>query len=343
VSDLERYLELLAGPEPDGRLLEIRYRRQRGMGQQFVPARELLHAAKLIRRIASSCDVFCGVLLRDRPAGGRDAVSVARLAWVELDADAGVKLLERAPAPPTMTVASGSQGHLHAYWLLHHPVSAERAQAANRKLALRLGGDLQSVDAARILRPPQTRNHKHDPPRPVRLLTLRMGLGYDLEALTAGLDDPRDLAHLALSRGPAAPSVGRVGARRGDTVYERLRAIPTAEYVTRLAGRVPNREGKIACPLHEDRTPSLHCYPDGSFCCFGCGRGGTIVDFAAALWLSGQSPGVKLRGRRFIEVRDRLAAIFLDGRLSVELSRPGISGSRARPGLRGEGRPSVER
>ena len=67
--------------------------------------------------------------------------------------------------------------------------------------------------------------------------------------------------------------------------------------------------------LHEDRRPSLHVYeqPGRGWYCFGCGRGGSALDLAALLWLSGQSAGAPLRGRQFIEVRDRLAAIFADG------------------------------
>jgi hypothetical protein len=38
--------------------------------------------------------------------------------------------------------------------------------------------------------------------------------------------------------------------------------------------------------LHEDRTPSLHVYgdPERGWFCFGCGRGGSIYDFAALLF-----------------------------------------------------------
>jgi DNA primase len=34
------------------------------------------------------------------------------------------------------------------------------------------------------------------------------------------------------------------------------------------------------CPLpnHEDRTPSFYIYPPGRFYCYGCGRGGDVVD-----------------------------------------------------------------
>lgn len=41
------------------------------------------------------------------------------------------------------------------------------------------------------------------------------------------------------------------------------------------------------CPLpdHEDRTPSFTVYPtNNSWYCFGCLRGGDVVDLAAAAW-----------------------------------------------------------
>jgi len=84
-------------------------------------------------------------------------------------------------------------------------------------------------------------------------------------------------------------------------------------YFQRLTGQRVERSGMVSCPFHDDRSPSLHVYedPGQGWYCFGCGRGGSIFDLAALLWLSGQSSGALLRGRRFIEVRDRLAASFL--------------------------------
>ena len=193
--DLERYLELLAGTEPGGRLIEIRFRLRVGMGQVFIGAERPHSAADVIRGLSRERDTFTGVLLRDRPAGGRGAVSRAHLVWVELDAPAAGRLLDRAPAPPSMTIASGTPGHLHAYWLLHAPVTPDEAQTANRKLALAVGGDLASVDAARILRPPETVNHKHQPPKPGRAPGARpLAHATTSQRLTAGLTDPRPVA-----------------------------------------------------------------------------------------------------------------------------------------------------
>jgi RepB DNA-primase from phage plasmid/CHC2 zinc finger len=310
---LERYLQLLAGTGPGEQLLEVRYRRTVGMGQRFIPARDLEHAAGVLRRLGPRTDTYVGVLLRDRQAGGRDAVSRSHLVFVELDAAASEQLLERSPAPPSMLVASGTRGHIHAYWLLREPVSAQAAQAANRKLALRVGGDLASVDASRILRPPQTFNHKHSPPIEVRLQLLDPQRAYLLEELTAGLEDQAAKRGADKLRQVLASERARRGRQGGvgDLMYEQLREIPTSEYVALLTGRQPNREGKISCPFHDDRTASLQCYGDGTWCCFGCRRGGTVFDFAGALW------GLETKGREFLELRSRLAHELVGVQASV--------------------------
>src|ERR1019366_5105552 len=91
-----------------------------------------------------------------------------------------------------------------------------------------------------------------------------------------------------------------------------LLAIEPVRYVQTLTGRKVPRSRKVSCPFHEDRTPSLHVYPQPAqgWACFGCGRGGSIYDLAGELWLSGQSPDAPLRGRQFIEVRQRLLTMF---------------------------------
>jgi hypothetical protein len=299
MNDLERYLQALAADDPDGRFLEVRFRQPVGMGQRFVTAVDVAAAAAVIRALGTQSDTYVGVALRDRRSGRRDAVSRSRVLFVEVDADASALLLERAPKPPSMTVGSGSRGHLHAYWLLSEQVPGQVVKAANQKLAHRVGGDLASNDETRILRPPETRNFKHRPPRPVVLQELDATRVYDLAELVRGMEDPP-------TRTAAAPVRRAVTERRrivpgdGSTAHALLRAIPTAEYVQRLAGLEANGEGNVSCPWHEDRTPSLHLYPDGEWCCFGCKRGGTVFDFAGQLW------GLDTKGRDFVRLRARL-------------------------------------
>ncbi len=60
------------------------------------------------------------------------------------------------------------------------------------------------------------------------------------------------------------------------------------------------------CPFHSDVHPSLHVYPaaDRGWCCFSCGRGGSIYDLAAALW------GMGTRGKEFLELKRLLRERF---------------------------------
>jgi len=63
---------------------------------------------------------------------------------------------------------------------------------------------------------------------------------------------------------------------------------------------LPNASGKIVCPFHEDTDPSLHVYDETGWSCFGCGRGGTIIDLGAAMW------NIEPRGKGYHEIRRRL-------------------------------------
>ncbi len=291
--ELEAYLCLLAGHEPTSRLIEIRYTTGPSeMAHRFIDAADRGRARRLISALARRTDVYTGVLLRNRHSGGRHAVSHSHLVFIETDdADASARLAQFAHQP-TMLVASGSPGHLHAYWRLHRAIGVPELEHANRRLAHRLGGDLASVDAARILRPPCSWNHKHNPPAPVRLVELDRARRYTLDELVGDLADPPG--------GTAHSSAVRPRELR-HPLDRMLLAIPAEQYVRALTGQEPNRQGKISCPFHDDSTPSLQLYPNGSWYCFACRIGGTVYDFAARLW------GCETKDRAFLRLRDRLA------------------------------------
>lgn len=64
------------------------------------------------------------------------------------------------------------------------------------------------------------------------------------------------------------------------------------------------------CPFHEDRSPSLHVYPQTrSFYCFGCGAGGDVIDYLR-----------RLEGFGFREALE-----WLDGRPEVAAKAPARS------------------
>jgi hypothetical protein len=289
---------LVAGCEPE-QFLDIRWRSRSGpMRRRFMSAKRLEDAARLLAGLAARNDVYIGVALRDGHShGGRAAISGSHLAYIESDANTAERLVSFAH-PPTMVVASGTPGHVQVYWLLDRRCLPAALESANRRLALALAGDPACADAARILRPPGTLNHKHSPPLPVTLLVFREQARYSLADLTDGLpEDPS----------PSPDGRPSAGQRTGRTPLDRdLLAIGAEEYVRVLAGLSPNREGKVRCPFHSDSDPSLQLYPDGGFYCFGsgCRRGGTIFDFAGHLW------GISPKGTSFLELRNRLVEHF---------------------------------
>ena len=65
--------------------------------------------------------------------------------------------------------------------------------------------------------------------------------------------------------------------------YEEIRKRVSPGDAARYYGFEPNRAGFICCPFHGEKTPSLKLYPDG-FYCYGCGEGGSVIDFVAKLF-----------------------------------------------------------
>jgi hypothetical protein len=242
VAELDAYLRVIAGREPGARLLEIRFAlRHRDMGRVFVGAHSAPGAARFIRRLATRTDVYVGVALRTRAAGGRDAMDRAHLAFVEIDRPDALARLADFEHPPTMIITSGTPGHAHAYWTLTPPVTVSELEQANRCLAHHLGADLASSDAARILRPPASWNHKHAPPAPVDLVELAPTRQYEIGVLTDRLEGPPG----ARPDGPPLPP------RSGRTeIDQALLAIPATDYAQKLTGRTADRAGKIQCPFH---------------------------------------------------------------------------------------------
>ena len=290
---------VIAGRDVHHRL-ELRWRRpQGGMGQHFRPADRLRPLAEMAVEIGGRTDLYVGACPRAKPYGGRKrAVDRAWCLWVDCDTAIAAERLRGFSPAPTMIVASGRDHGLHGWWSLREPLPAPRVlERALRRIAHHLAGDLACCDSARIMRVAGTFNHKHGEPRPVTVERLELDT-FDAAEIVGGLPDaPR----------PAGRDASRAAVATGDrsprTSDDPLLQIPPPTYVEALTGREVGRDGKVACPFHEDRTPSLHVYPDPErgWTCFGaCQAGGTIIDFGARLY------GLEPRGDGYREIRERL-------------------------------------
>lgn len=290
---LERQLALVAGAAPPAALLEVRAKTGHGMSQRFFGVRDIDAAAAHIRRLAPHGDVYLGAAPRSRREGGSGAVEAAYCLWCDLDRPDAAEALERLEPPPSLAVATGTGGHLHSYWQLAEPLPAAEVAPANRRLAHALGGDRASCDAARILRPCGTWNHKTTPPRPVLCEFVEPARAYTPAQVVGRLLDPPEHRPPAPRPPPTRPADPR----------DPLAGLTAAEYVPALTGAAVPRSGMIRCPLpdHEDRTPSFHAGgPDPrAWRCFGCDRGGGLYELAALL--SGLR--LPLRGEDFLAVR----------------------------------------
>jgi hypothetical protein len=297
---LVAFLATLAGPRRSG-WLELRHRRLDGrVHQRFFAAAKPVAAAACATALARSGDVFVSCAPRRERAGGRAAIEHGFALWVDCDDDESLELLGRFEPQPAIAVSTSTRG-VHAYWPLERPLAPAELERANRRLAHALGADLACTDAARVLRPPATLNHKYDP---VAAVTLERFTGERFSAIriTGRLPDP-----------PARPARQLTKRPTEGRAVDSLLSVPPRVYVEVLTGRVVGRDGKVSCPFHPDRTPSLHCYPDpaAGWACFSsrCSRGGRpnggdIYDLAAQLW------GLSTRGSDFLELRDRLQILF---------------------------------
>ena len=292
-----RFLAALAGDDASGELIELRYRLPDGtrMGRVFEPRARLGALATRALFLGERTDVYVGCAPRTRRHGGRDAVARAFVLWVDCDGDHAAVALDRFDPQPAIVIASGSGPNRHAYWPLTDPLPRDEIEHANRQLAHALGADIASADAARILRVPWTRSHKHRPPVPIRALRLEPWHRLAATDIVRGLADP------PMSARGDTPTV-TLG--RSD---DPLLAILPEIYVHRLLRVEVPRHRKVRCPFHPDEHPSLHVYDTAArgWYCFGqCRRGGTIYDLAAPLY------GYDLRGKDFLHLRHELRRLF---------------------------------
>lgn len=294
------HMAAIAGDAPAGHLLELRHALSAGgMGQRFYDVARPDAAAMAAFVLGRDGDVYVGGCPRARREGTRDAIEHGWALWADCDDRASVAALEAFAVPPAIVVRSGTDTNCHAYWPLTTPLAPGALEQANRRLAAALGADTASVDAARVLRVPGTRNFKHDPPTAVTAKTFT-GERFDPAAV---------LEVLAPLEQPVAPAPPQAALEDRHRPVDPLRAIEPEVYVAALTGLQVGRDRKVACPFHEDNTPSLHVYktPADGWTCFGCRRGGSVYDLGGAVF------GLSTKGAQFLQLRERLYELLLPG------------------------------
>jgi DNA primase (bacterial type) len=87
-----------------------------------------------------------------------------------------------------------------------------------------------------------------------------------------------------------------------------IKGILTAKQAAEHYGLEVNRAGFLRCPFHSDDTASLKLFPDGGWKCFGCGKGGSVIDFVMELFN--------------LSFRQAVLRIDSDFRLGLTMSKP---------------------
>jgi len=318
------FLRLLAGDQTDDRYLEIRSRTPRGLRQEFFATNRLDALRQRALWLGQRTDTYIGVVARTSRSGKKRAVGVSHLVWCDIDSADAAQRLATGKVKPTVTVNSGTPGHLHAYFLVNEPLEVEVLERANRDLARQLGGDPASTDAGRVLRIPGTLSFKRQPPQPVRLASYNIRAEPVAPAQIVAELPPGPRAAVPVKARTSPPRPVSNQARTGVDRTTALKLIPAREWAQALLGIETGHDGKIACPFHaggKERTPSLQLYSDGTWFCYGCREGGSVIDFAARFW------HLPPRGSSFNEIRDRLWTELSQGRVS---SQQPLSGKRSR-------------
>jgi len=249
-------------------------------------------------------ECWCSPLARTAPVAGGRTVPGGRLVWADADTpDAVARARELAAAVPLrLVVESGgaadpAERRLHLYALADRWLDPDELEAANAALAERLGSD-RVGDRGRLMRLPGTRNLKSGRP------------GRWCRILAADLRDAGVGVQRIVGDRPLRPADRRVpgrgnGSRPRAGALEAL--VPREWFAALEPGREITRYGYARCPLHEEQIPSLKLYdlPEDGWYCWGCGRGGDLVEYAA--WRRHGRPGRELDREQFADVERWLA------------------------------------
>lgn len=187
--------------------------------------------------LAPGADLFFGAAPRTYKAGTKDAVGPVPALWADLDRPDAAAVIATFPIEPSVVVASGTPGHLHAYWFLAESIDPTAAEGLLKRLASALGGDEAATDASRMLRLPDRVNSKTG--AKARLIASESHR-HQVAEIAAVLD------RLAPASDPPEPA--------GESEISSV-----VSHVLDLLDNVrPTGAGwQARCPAHDDEHPSL--------------------------------------------------------------------------------------
>lgn len=160
---LRLQLAAIAGNEPAGGVFAVEWARPDG------GPGSLQHATHRPESIAESVQGLgrrTDVQVRSAPRAHRHGGPFERC-WclhAECATQAATRALRSWPVTPSLVLATGE--HLTALWSLREPIDPMRALAANRALAVALGG-APSTEAVPLLRLAGTFDYSTAPPQPI--------------------------------------------------------------------------------------------------------------------------------------------------------------------------------
>ncbi len=180
------FFEILYGDDIEGRGIELRAIGTGPVKRKFCKGIE----EAISYRCPEGYDLYVGIALRRGQKGDKNDISSVPAFWCDLDAkdfngDTN-KILERInnfEFQPTMLVNSG--GGIHAYWVFKEAFEIESLEdifyieGHLKGIQETLGGDEGTWDLPRILRVPDTYNHKYSPRREVKVVHLEPSLRYN--------------------------------------------------------------------------------------------------------------------------------------------------------------------
>src|SRR5437867_9386429 len=111
------FLSTIARGDDHG-YIELRTRNHSGkVEQHFLAANtDPAEVRRRIEELAEDHDVWVGMAVRSRREGTNEAAYRVNLLWADLDR--GRADLDRFPVPPSLIIASGTEGHFQAFWAL---------------------------------------------------------------------------------------------------------------------------------------------------------------------------------------------------------------------------------